>query len=86
MSLSCWLEKNSGGKNTCPSIIAIKSDKEPALIFWKSDKPLKCQHFNEKYLICSGLLINSDNDQLYWSQQSKASVPKHDLYLPSITQ
>jgi len=51
-----------------------------------SDKPLKCQHLHEKYLICSGLVINSDNDQLYQSQQSKTFGPKNDLYLPSITQ
>jgi len=44
-----------------------------------SDKPLKCQHLNENYLICSGLLINSDNDQLYRSQQSKAFVPINEL-------
>jgi len=50
-----------------------------------SDKPLKYQHLNEKYLICSGLLINSDNDQLYRSQQSKACVPVNDLYMRNDT-
>jgi len=86
MSPSCWLEKNSGGKHNCPSLIAINSDKDPALIIWMSDKPLKCQHSNDKYLICSGLLNISDNDQLCRSQQNKALVPKNDIYLPNITQ
>jgi len=73
-------------KNNCLSLIAIKSDEAPALICLMSDKPLNCQHLNEKLLICTGLLINSDNDQLYRSNQSKAFVPKNDLYLPNITQ
>jgi len=30
--------------------------------------------------------INSDKNQLYQSQQSKAFVPKNDLYLLNITQ
>jgi len=55
----CWLEKNSGGKHNWPSLIAIKSDKDPELNFWMSDKPLECQHLNEKNLKCSGLLISS---------------------------
>jgi len=38
MSLNCWLEKSNGGQNNCPSIIAIKSHKEPAVIFRLSDK------------------------------------------------
>jgi len=48
-------------------------------MFWMSDKPLKYQHLNEKYLIWSGLLFNSDNGQLYQSQYSKAFVPKNLL-------
>jgi len=76
--------EKQGRQEYYPSLIAIKSDKESAQIFWMSDKPLKWQHLNEKYLICSRLLIYSDND--HWSQQSKAFVPKNDLYLPNITQ
>jgi len=75
MSPSCLLEKNSGCKHNCLSLIANKSDKDPALIFLLSGKSLKYQLLNEKCLICSGLLTNSDNDQLYRSQQSNAFVP-----------
>jgi len=37
-------------KHNCPSLIGIKSDKDPAVLFGMSDKPLKCQHLNEKIL------------------------------------
>jgi len=32
------------------------------------------------------IVIYSDNDQLQLSQQSKAFVPKNNIYLPNITQ